>query len=94
MSLLGEIYVCVYTYARTCMYLWKPKVNDKYLPWLLSVLFFEAGSFSEPGVQRFVMRNWPANPRDPPVCTSQLWGVVLALQAFTWVLNTITFLGR
>lgn len=53
------------------MCMWKLEVNVKYLPQLLSMGFFEAGSFTERGPHQFVYAGWTVSPGNhlclPPI---------------------------
>lgn len=86
MSFFGEnLCLCICMLASVCICGGQRSMTGSFLSCSLSY-FLKQGH-----AQRFGMRNWPTDPRDLPVCTSQLWGQyrsVLVLQAFTWVLGT------
>lgn len=55
-------YLCIF-----CVACWGPRSVMCLLPLLLSILFIEIASFTEPGVQGFRQTGWPASTRDPPI---------------------------
>jgi hypothetical protein len=46
---------------------WKPEVNMKYFPVLISQLYFEIWSFTEPEFHKFSWAGWPVIFKYQPV---------------------------
>ena len=46
-----RVHVCTGVHKYMCMHVWRPEVSPECLPQLLSVLFLETGSLTNPGVR-------------------------------------------
>jgi hypothetical protein len=71
----ADVCSCKYVHECMCVDVWKPDADIR----MLSTLFFETGSPTEPGAHECSQAGWPMGSRDPPIFASVPLGLQMCL---------------